>query len=93
MTKTLMRTKKGLDKEEKEMDEGDDDDGGEDAATIAKDKEIIEKAMEEEMEGVVRNVKPVRQVLYKVNHCLHLHFYFYLLSCVACNLFPFICCI
>ena len=54
---------KVLDKEEKEMDEGNDDEGKDDdndvdVVKLARDIEIIEEAME---------VKPVRQVLYKVH--------------------------
>ena len=63
-----------LDKEEKEMDEGNDDEGKDgdsdvDVVKLARDIEIIEEAMEEEIEGAVGEVKPVRQVLYKV--CTH----------------------
>jgi hypothetical protein len=60
-----------LDKEEKEMDEGNDDERKDDDSDIdfvklARDIEIIEEAMEEEIEGAAGEVKPVRQVLYKV---------------------------
>ena len=65
-----------LDKEEKEMEEGDDDDDvQEDSTSLERDIEIMEAAMEDEIEEVVRNVKPVRQVLYKVIILL----FFYLL--------------
>ena len=65
-----------LDKEEKEMEEGDDDDDvEEDSTSLSRDVEIMEAAMEDEIEEVVRNVKPVRQVLYKVIILL----FFYLL--------------
>ena len=66
-----------LDKEEKEMDEGDDeDDVEEDSVTLERDVEIMEAAMEDEIERVVRNVKPVRQVLYKVIVLLFSYFSF-----------------
>jgi hypothetical protein len=62
-----------LDKEEKEMDEGNeenegkDEDDDEDIQRLERDIEIMEKAMEDEIEGASNEVKPVRQVLYKVN--------------------------
>ena len=61
-----------LDKEEKEMDEGNDDEGKDedndvvDAKRLARDIEIIEEVMNEEIEGAASEVKPVRQALYKV---------------------------
>lgn len=63
---------KVLDKEEKEMDEGNDDEGKDDdndvdVVKLARDIEILEEAMEEEIEGATGEVKPVRQVLYKVH--------------------------
>ena len=65
-----------LDKEEKEMEEGDDnDDVEEDSTSLERDIEIMEAAIEDEIEKVVRNVKPVHQVLYKVIILL----FFYLL--------------
>ena len=65
-----------LDKEEKEMEEGDDNnDVEEDSTSLERDVEIMEAAMEDEIEKVVRNVKPVYQVLYKVIILL----FFYLL--------------
>jgi hypothetical protein len=66
--------KRVLDKEEKEMDEGEEDDDDQNPTTLARDIEIIEKAMEDEIERVGKDVKPVRHVLYKVILCL-LHFY------------------
>jgi hypothetical protein len=54
-----------LDKEEKEMDDGDEDDD-EDGETLERDVEILEEALEEEVKEVLKLVKPVRQVLYKV---------------------------
>ena len=60
--------KRVLDKEEKEMDEGDDeDDDDEDSQTLARDADIMEEVMEEEIEGAVRRVKPVHKVLFKVS--------------------------
>ena len=57
-----------LDKEEKELDEGDnDDDDDEDSQTLARDADIMEEAMEEEIEGAVRKAKPVCKVLFKVS--------------------------
>ena len=57
-----------LDKEEKEMDEGDNDDNDdEDSQMLARDADIMEEAMEEEIEGAVRKVKPVCKVLFKVS--------------------------
>ena len=54
-----------LDKEEKEMDEaGEADD--EEGDKVVRDVELIEKAMEEEIKGVSKMAKPVRQVLFKV---------------------------
>ena len=38
----------------------------EDLTSLERDIEIMEAAMEDEIEKVVRNVKPVHQVLYKV---------------------------
>jgi hypothetical protein len=55
-----------LDKEEKEMDEGDDEDN-EESEKLERDAEIMEKAMEDEIERVAKKVKPVRQSLYKVS--------------------------
>ena len=57
-----------LDKEEKEMDEGNETDEEEDEA-LEKDVEIIEETMEEEIAQVSKVVKPVHQVLFKV--CTH----------------------
>ena len=54
-----------LDKEEKEMDEADEADD-EESDKLARDVDKIEEAMEEEIRGVVKMAKPVRQVLYKV---------------------------
>ena len=54
-----------LDKEEKEMDDADEDDD-EDAEALARDLEIIEKVMEEEIERATKKGKPVHQVLFKV---------------------------
>ena len=54
-----------LDKEEKEMDDADDADN-EDSENLVRDIEIIEEAMEEEIKGVSKMAKPVRQVLFKV---------------------------
>ena len=63
-----------LDKEEKEMDECDDEDAdGEDADMLARDVEIMEEAMEEEIERVLKKAKPVGRVLFKVSVCLHFH--------------------
>ena len=65
-----------LDKEEKEMDDGNDGNDGnegkeeendEDIQRLERDIEIMEKVMEDEIEGAANEVKPVRQVLYKVN--------------------------
>ena len=56
-----------LDKEEKEMDEADDKDSDlEDTEALARDVRIMEEVMEEEIERVVKKVKPVGQVLFKV---------------------------
>jgi hypothetical protein len=74
-----------LDKEEKEMDEGDNEEDNEDTITLAKDVEIMEAVMEEEIEKATKKGKPVRQVLFKVS-CLpsffflstsFLHFFFF----------------
>ena len=54
-----------LDKEEKEMDEGDEADD-EESETLMSDVEKIEDAMEDEVKEVRKEVKPVREVLYKV---------------------------
>ena len=57
-----------LDKEEKEMDEGDvEDDNDEDSQMLARDADIMEKAMEEEIEGALWKAKPVHKVLFKVS--------------------------
>ena len=77
-----------LDKEEKEMDEGDDEDQ-EDSAHLARDVEIMEEAMGEEIERVVGKVKPVRQVLYKVNLCLRVYSTSPLAPIIALNFLPF----
>lgn len=62
-----------LEKEEKEMIEGDETDD-EESETLARDVEMIEEAMEEEIKEVSKTVKPVRQVLFKVGkHCLFSH--------------------
>lgn len=79
-----------LDKEEKEMDEGNDDEGKDDdndvdLVKLARDIEIIEEAMEEEIEGAAGEVKPVRQVLYKV----HIHSTLVILPCFRSNPFYF----
>jgi hypothetical protein len=86
-----------LDKEEKEMDEGDDEDD-EDAAHLARDLEIIEEAMEAEIEMAANKVKPVRQVLYKVNLCLRWRqpssfflFFFFWLSALSSTVAPCQC--
>ena len=54
-----------LDKEEKEMDEGDEADD-EESETLMSDVEKTEDAMEDEVKEVRKEVKPVREVLYKV---------------------------
>ena len=54
-----------LDKEEKEMDKGDEADD-EESETLMSDVEKIEDAMEDEVKEVRKEVKPVREVLYKV---------------------------
>ena len=60
--------KRVLDKEEKEMDEGDDeDDNDEDSQTLARDADIMEEEMEEEIEGAIRKAKPVHKALFKVS--------------------------
>ena len=56
-----------LDKEEKEMDEGDDEEDDEDAIMLARDVEIMEEVMEEEIEKATKKEKPVRQILFKVS--------------------------
>jgi hypothetical protein len=58
-----------LDKEEKEMDDtGEADD--EDSENLLRDIERIEEAMEEEIKGVSKIAKPVREVLFKVGTML-----------------------
>ena len=54
-----------LDKEEKEIDEGDEGDDKE-GETLMSNIEKIEDAMEDEVKEVRKEVKPVREVLYKV---------------------------
>ena len=54
-----------LDKEEKEMDKGDEADD-EESETLMSDVEKIEDTMEDEVKEVRKEVKPVREVLYKV---------------------------
>jgi hypothetical protein len=56
-----------LDKEEKEMDEGDGTDDDEDDETLVRDVQMIEDAMEDMIKEVSKAAKPVRQVLYKVS--------------------------
>ena len=74
-----------LDKEEKEMDEGDNDDNDdEDSQMLARDADIMEEAMEEEIEGAVRKVKPVCKVLFKVSLLL-IYVTFLFFSCRSCN--------
>ena len=61
-------TARVLDKEEKEMDNGDSDgEAEEEQQNVARDVEIMEEVMAEEIVGVVNDVKPVRQVLLKVS--------------------------
>ena len=76
-----------LDKEEKEMDEGDDEEDDEDAIALERDVEIIERAMEEEIEKATKKGKPVRQVLFKVS-LLHYYFFFFLASFLLPLYFP-----
>ena len=60
--------KRVLDKEEKEMDKGyDDDDNDKDSQMLARGANIMEGAMEEEIEGATRKAKPVHKVLFKVS--------------------------
>jgi hypothetical protein len=56
-----------LDKEEKEMDEGNGTDDDEDDETLVRDVQMIEDAMEDMIKEVSKAAKPVRQVLYKVS--------------------------
>jgi hypothetical protein len=56
-----------LDKEEKEMDEGDGTDDDEDDETLVRDVQMIEDAMEDMIKEVSKTAKPVRQVLFKVS--------------------------
>ena len=59
---------RGLDKEEKEMDDGDDKEGdNEETEKVIRDVDAIEKAMEGEIKEVLLLAKPVRQVLFKVS--------------------------
>ena len=58
---------RGLDKEEKEMDDGDDGDDDEESDKVLRDVKELEGVLEEELEEVVKLAKPVRQVLYKVS--------------------------
>jgi hypothetical protein len=61
-------TARVLDREEKEMDNGDSDgEAEEEQQNVARDVEIMEEVMAEEIVGVVNDVKPVRQVLFKVS--------------------------
>ena len=52
------------------MDDGDEENeeesGDVDIQRLAKDIEIMERVMEEEIEGAATEVEPVRQVLYKM---------------------------
>jgi hypothetical protein len=65
-----------LDKEEKEMDEGDNEDN-EESEKLERDAEIMEKAMEDEIERVAKKVKPVCQSLYKVSSFFITFFFFF----------------
>ena len=65
-----------LDKEEKEMDDGEED-VEDDGERLERDVDNVEDAMEEEIKEVSNQVKPVRQVLFKVN-CSS--FFYYLFS-------------
>jgi hypothetical protein len=56
-----------LDKEEKEMNEGDGTDDDEDNDTLVRDVQMIEEAMEDMIKEVSKMAKPVRQVLFKVS--------------------------
>ena len=58
---------RGLDKEEKEMYEGDDEDDDEESDKVLRDVNELEVVLEEELKEVVNLAKPVRQVLYKVS--------------------------
>ena len=89
-----------LDKEEKEMDEGDDD---EESEKLLRDVEIIEKAMEKEIKKTSKMVKPVRQVLFKVSalfyywpgslgpQCLRASFFFFWLLFFFASFLPPAC--
>ena len=68
------------------MDEGDDEEDDEDAIALERDVEIIERAMEEEIEKATKKGKPVRQVLFKVS-LLH-YFFFFLASFLLPLYFP-----
>ena len=74
-----------LDKEEKEMDDGDDEDD-EDSEKLARDAELIEEAMEDDIERAVRKAKPVRQALFKASPI----FFFFYLSSIFYRSFPFL---
>jgi hypothetical protein len=56
-----------MDKEEKEMDEGGDDEDEEDGQKLLQDAEILEELMKDEIKRVGMKAKPVRQALFKVN--------------------------
>ena len=79
-----------LDKEEKEMDEGDGTDDNEDDETLARDVQMIEEAMEEMIKDVSKMAKPVRQVLFKVGPSLpQRHFLTLVLGFLGSSLLPF----
>ena len=79
-----------LDKEEKEMDEGDGTDDNEDDETLARDVQMIEEAMEEMIKDVSKMAKPVRQVLFKVGpSLLQRHFLTLVLGFLGSSLLPF----
>ena len=79
-----------LDKEEKEMDEGDGTDDNEDDETLARDVQMIEEAMEEMIKDVSKMAKPVRQVLFKVGPSLpQRHFITLVLGFLGSSLLPF----
>ena len=58
---------RGLDKEEKEMYEGDNEDDNEESDKVLRDVKELEVVLEEELKEVVNLAKPVCQVLYKVS--------------------------
>ena len=66
---------RGLDKEEKEMYEGDNEDDNEESDKVLRDVKELEVVLEEELKEVVNLAKPVCQVLYKVS--LSLFFFYY----------------